>query len=613
MAGEGERVEGLSPDEDAARRSSRGRPHSSSGEGGGDDVGSSPALGDGDPEKKQCKKEATASSVQAVSADDDEDREAGFRSDPEKQSAGMAPPTGHHDEEVEASVVPVAQRRGLLAFLALVPEVEQPQHDYSDRVKWMLTSFVALAAGAGPMGSAIFYPVLGQISADLHAPRTIVNFSIGFYMLSMSIFPLWWSSFSETLGRRSVYLVSFALNVLFTLLSGLARSTAVLVAMRVLAGGAAASVQAVGAGTIADLWESRERGRAMGLFYLGPLCGPLLAPIVGGGLAEAPGGGWRAAMWFLAGYGALVWLLVLFGLPETLAHERQHRIAAEANAAAAAATNVSPPEGEQQPPAPPAPLSRVSSRASQAHTAARAARAWAKRLLVDPLAVLGYMRYPAVALIVVYAALTFGSVYVLNISVQAAFGSAPYGYSPVVVGLLYFPASAGYFLASVLGGPWIDRIMAREARRAGRFDDRGRLVTLPEDRMRENAWLSASLWPAALVWWGWTAQRGLPWPVPSLANFFFGVGSMLVFSMATTMLTELMPRRSSSGVALNNFVRNILSFLGGVIAQPLIDAIGNGWLCTAVALVAWVAGNACLFLLRRNSVKWRQQLNEALA
>lgn len=37
-----------------------------------------------------------------------------------------------------------------------------------------------------------------------------------------------------------------------------------LIVFRVLGGGAAASVQAVGAGTIADLWEPFERGRAMG-------------------------------------------------------------------------------------------------------------------------------------------------------------------------------------------------------------------------------------------------------------------------------------------------------------------------------------------------------------
>ncbi len=35
-----------------------------------------------------------------------------------------------------------------------------------------------------------------------------------------------------------------------------------------------------------DVWEVRERGKAMGIFYLGPLLGPLLAPIIGGALSE---------------------------------------------------------------------------------------------------------------------------------------------------------------------------------------------------------------------------------------------------------------------------------------------------------------------------------------
>ena len=59
-----------------------------------------------------------------------------------------------------------------------------------------------------------------------------------------------------------------------------------LTVMRVLAGGSTTSVQADGAGTIADLWAVKEIGQAMGIFYFGPLCGPLLAPIIGGALTR---------------------------------------------------------------------------------------------------------------------------------------------------------------------------------------------------------------------------------------------------------------------------------------------------------------------------------------
>lgn len=77
------------------------------------------------------------------------------------------------------------------------------------------------------------------------------------------------SSFSETLGRRSIYIISFSLFVVFSVLSAISTNIGMLIAMRILGGGASASVQAVGAGTIADLWETVERGKAMSA-YLSP-------------------------------------------------------------------------------------------------------------------------------------------------------------------------------------------------------------------------------------------------------------------------------------------------------------------------------------------------------
>jgi len=64
--------------------------------------------------------------------------------------------------------------------------------------------------------------------------------------------------------------------------------------------------------------------------------------------------------------------------------------------------------------------------------------------------------------------------------------------------------------------------MAREAKRANRLTPSGKLIYLPEDRMRENAWLGAVLMPAALLWYGWTVDKGVFWFCPIFANFFFG-------------------------------------------------------------------------------------------
>jgi multidrug resistance protein len=333
-----------------------------------------------------------------------------------------------------------------------------------------------------------------DISHDLHTNPTVTNLSVAFYMLAMSIFPLWWSSFSETLGRRTIYIVSFALFLLWNILAAISTNIAMLVITRLLGGGAAASVQAVGAGTIADIWEVRERGKAMGIFYLGPLMGPLFAPILGGVLAQKLG--WRSTQWALATYGGFLLVILIFALPETLKDRRPP---------------LEEPTGEAE--ATPAELKRTASR-QVIHQKTKTTIKWLKRAFLDPLKIILYLRFPAVAITVYYAAITFGSLYLLNISLETTFSKPPYNFSTIEVGLTYIPNSIGYILASLFGGRWTDIIMAREAKRAKRYDDKGKLVYRPEDRMRENAWIAAFLYPAALIWYGWTAEKGVIWPVP---------------------------------------------------------------------------------------------------
>jgi len=341
----------------------------------------------------------------------------------------------------------------------------------------------------------------------------------------------------------------------------------------------------------------------MGIFYLGPLIGPLISPIIGGLLSEAFG--WRSTMWFLTIYGAVVLIMIIFCLPETLSRDKLKPKASSRNPSSEDTAETSDADAR------PTPLRRVSTTQSVKLKTKRAGALF-KRFFVDPLQVLLYLRYPPVIVSVYSASICFGALFVLNISIQATFAAPPYSFSVILVGLLYLPLSLGYILASMLGGRWIDRIMVRAAQKAGRYDADGKLVFLPEDRMRENMWLAATLYPGALIWYGWTAQHHVHWVVPCIANFFFGVGSMLVFGAVTTMLTEFMPHRSSSGVAVNNFVRNIFSCAGAVVAQPWVSAMGNGWVTTIIGLFAWVTGNVAIWLLRRNAQRWRGRMDEAL-
>lgn len=378
--------------------------------------------------------------------------------------------------------------------------------------------------------------------------------------------------YSELLGRRTIYLVSFAFFVIFAVISAVSVNIAMLIVFRLLAGGAAASVQAVGSGTVADIWESKERGRAMGIFFLGPLCGPGIAPIIGGALTQ--GLGWRSTQWFLCIFGGVQLMLILLCLPETVKPKT------------------------------------ANSEKKQMRTRMTAVEFF--KACIKPLEVLLLLRHPPIVVAIWTGALNFGVTFLLYVSIQADFAEPPYNFTTIKLGLLYLAPTIGYGISSILGGRWVDRIMAREAKKAERYDENGKLKYLPEDRMKENMWLSAALYPAMFIWYGWSVQYGLQWAIPAVASLVYGAFGMILYGAVTTVLTEFTPNRSSSGIALNNFVRNILSCTAAVVAQPLIDAMGTGWMCTMVALFALVTTLAALAMLKRQRVQWRVSMDRKL-
>jgi hypothetical protein len=74
----------------------------------------------------------------------------------------------------------------------------------------------------------------------------------------------------------------------------------------------------------------------------------------------------------------------------------------------------------------------------------------------------------------------------------------------------------------------------------------------PEDRMGINAWIAGALFPLALLWYGWVVQYGMFWFSAMIPTFLFNLGAMLITTMSITMLTEFVPGRSASVVAVNN-------------------------------------------------------------
>lgn len=162
-------------------------------------------------------------------------------------------------------------------------------------------------------------------------------------------------------------------------------------------------------------------------------------------------------MWFVATHGFVIIVAIFFLLPETLTSKSEPAITQE--------------------------LMRMSTRDSTKVKSKEFTTAL-KHYLIEPLSVLLLLRFPPVFLTVLIAAIAFSSVYVLNIVIESGFAQPRTNFKQTTIGLTYMSTGMGYIVSSMVGGHWMDSIIAREARKTERYDAQGNLIYLPEDRMK---------------------------------------------------------------------------------------------------------------------------------
>ncbi|CAP96132.1 Pc21g12350 [Penicillium rubens Wisconsin 54-1255] len=461
-------------------------------------------------------------------------------------------------------------RRGFLPWLCFVPALQGPRQ-YAPGMKWGLTFIVAMGGLVVPLSSGVLFPCLIEIAEDMHTTVSVVNLSIAFGSLSVAFTPLWWSYLAELYGRRLVYISSFFFLGIFNILAAISPNISMFVVMRLLGSASSASLQAVSAGTISDIFETQDRGKAMGAFMLGPMLGPMFAPIIGGALTMR--WSWRSTQWFMVIYGWVVFTVMVVLMPET-------------------ANNLEENRHEQR-------------------NDATSPGKKALYFLLKPMEAAKLLQYPPILITVYYTSIVFATYYLICVSIEDTFALPPYSWSSIIVGVAYIPGGLGLLFGAIIGGRWQDYIMARTARKEGRYNDKGELILHPVDRLGENCLLGGILFPGALLWWGWAADKHEFWLVPLLGNFFYGFGGMILTNVTMTMLTEFTPKNSTIGVAVNNLMRNSLSCVSAIIAQPLFDAIGTGWSFTAVCLFCLLSG-VPLILLRIKRDEWSRQMKATL-
>lgn len=171
---------------------------------------------------------------------------------------------------------------------------------------------------------------------------------------------------------------------------------------------------------------------------------------------------------------------------------------------------------------------------------------------------------------------TFGCMFAIE-NILPTLYTNTYGWSPGSIGLSFLSPGLGEVIGAFVGGRMSDYFLNRAKDKRG-----GKAV--PEDRLVPSLWPSGFvLMPLSILMFGWPIALGwsIWWSI-----IFFGVlcfAMVQCFSCCAAYLVDTVVGRGASVMSASNLVRMILSCVLSAIANPMMAAVGPGYVCLLFA------------------------------
>ncbi|KAI0020973.1 MFS general substrate transporter [Xylariomycetidae sp. FL0641] len=501
--------------------------------------------------------------------------------------------------------------------------VEPPPVPYSVFTKGQKYALIALCAYmtlASGLTATIYLPLINLLASQYGTSTQAINLTITLYVVFQGTSPSFWTPISQTWGRRPTFLTTFALYTLASMglvVSYRTRSYAALITLRAIQSAGGSAVLSIAYGMMADVMVPAERGKFLGLAVSN--LGPCIGPVLGGGAITASGNAiW--CFWTLLIFGISVLIVVGVCLPETL-----RKIVGNGSVPARgiwrtwwAAGKDSVRKG--------GPKAAGSSRADEETPSAQVANTSGNQktdnsaepngkghlTFPNPFQSARLILYPDTFLVLMLAAFPYSLWYTMQTSIPQIYG-ADYGFSDLGVGLSYLAGGGGVIAGGLTNTRFLDWNYRTVARRAGLPVDRvtgDAVAGFPIEHARSRGSLRLlALSLLVVVAWGWAGAhpRRVPPAVPLVLQAYVGWKCTVLHQAYSALMVDIFPDRSATAAAANNIVRCALSAVAVAILQPLVEAIGRGWVFTIFGLVDGVGSAVMVLVLRRWGKQWRDR------
>jgi MFS family permease len=382
------------------------------------------------------------------------------------------------------------------------------------------------------------------------------------YNVASSIAPLLLAPLSEHFGRNGIYQISSIINMLLFLPQVFTKNLPGFLACRWFQGMVASVGISMVGGTIADVFEARDRGQVMNLFALIIFVGQGAGGLTMGWIGERLGYQWCWGMQAIWAAGSVVInaLLLRETRANTLLTRRARRLTKDTGIKHVARSDL---ERKHQ------------SLAQQLRITA-----------VRPLKFL--VTEPIVSSLSLWIGLAWGSLFLGGPSTMLVF--AQYGFSPGEKGsmgaCIAIGGIIGYFTAFHQ-----ERLYGRAAAKSGN----GRAP--PEARLY---WAAAGglLFPAGMMAFAWTGRPHIPWPVPAAMLCLSYWGIYCMYLGVFNYIADAYETYSSSAQAAQGFVRNTNSGIFPLFTLQMYEKLGYPQASSLVAALGFAFAAAPFLLIR---------------
>lgn len=178
-----------------------------------------------------------------------------------------------------------------------------------------------LLAALGPLTVDLYLPALPQIQRHFSVSTVSAQLTLTATTLGFAIGQLVVGNWSDSSGRRIPLLVSTSLHVFASIGVAVSPDIMAVLTFRVLQGAGAAGSSVVAAAVVRDLFRGRAFVHMLGRIALISGLAPVFAPVLGAQLLQFVD--WRGLFALIAVFGAVILIVAVPGLTETLPRSRR--------------------------------------------------------------------------------------------------------------------------------------------------------------------------------------------------------------------------------------------------------------------------------------------------